>query len=63
MGNRMKNNSLNIMCSRCLRDTSGASVVIALVFFLICGIVGSVVMPAASVQAKAAQPHVDLQQN
>ena len=47
---------------RILRDTSGASIVIALVFFLICGIVGSVVMTAASVQAKAAQPHVDLQQ-
>ncbi|MFR3092326.1 MAG: hypothetical protein ACLTMP_11885 [Eggerthella lenta] len=31
-------------------------------FFLICGIVGSVVMTAASVQAKAAQTHVDLQQ-
>ena len=29
---------------RILRDTSGASIVIALVFFLICGIVGSVVM-------------------
>ena len=39
---------------RILRDTSGASIVIALVFFLICGIVGSVVMTAASVQAKAA---------
>ena len=47
---------------RILRDTSGASIVIALVFFLICGIVGSVVMTAASVQAKAAQTHVDLQQ-
>lgn len=47
---------------RILRDTSGASVVIALVFFLICGIIGSVVMTAASVQAKAAQTHVDLQQ-
>ena len=39
---------------RILRDTSGASIVIALVFFLICGIVGSVVMTAASVQGKAA---------
>lgn len=47
---------------RMLRDTSGASIVIALVFFLICGIIGSVVMTAASVQAKAAQTHVDLQQ-
>ena len=47
---------------RILRDTSGASIVIALVFFLNCGIVGSVVMTAASVQAKAAQTHVDLQQ-
>ena len=37
-------------------------IVIALVFFLICGIIGSVVMTAASVQAKAAQTHVDLQQ-
>ena len=40
---------------RILRDTSGASVVIALVFFLICGIIGSVVMTAASVQGQAGQ--------
>lgn len=46
-----------------LRDTSGASIVIALVFFLICAIVGSAVVTAASVQAKAAQTHSDLQQS
>ena len=40
----------------------GASIVIALVFFLICGIIGSVVMTAASVQAKSVQTHKDLQQ-
>ena len=41
---------------RILRDTSGASIVIALVFFLICGIVGSVVMTAASVGTNAQPP-------
>ena len=45
-----------------LRDTSGASIVIALVFFLICAIIGSVVLTAASVNAKAAQTHRELQQ-
>ena len=45
------------------RDTSGASIVIALVFFLICGIVGSVVVTAASVQAKSVQTHKELQQD
>lgn len=46
-----------------LKDTSGASIVIALVFFLICGVVGSVVVTAASVQAKSVQTHQDLQQD
>lgn len=46
-----------------LHDTSGASIVIALVFFLICGIVGSVVVTAASVQAKSVQTHEDMQQD
>lgn len=41
----------------------GASIVIALVFFLICGVVGSVVVTAASVQAKSVQTHQDLQQD
>lgn len=45
-----------------MRDTSGASIVIALVFFLICAIIGSVVLTAASVSAKAAQTHQELQQ-
>lgn len=45
-----------------LRDTSGASIVIALVFFLICAIIGSVVLTAASVQAKSVQTHRELQQ-
>lgn len=49
-------------CSR-LNDERGASIVIALVFFLICGIIGSVVVTAASVQAKATQTHIDLQQD
>lgn len=44
-------------------DERGASIVIALVFFLICGVVGSVVVTAASVQAKSVQTHVDLQQD
>lgn len=46
-----------------LRDTSGASIVIALVFFLICGVIGSVVVTAASVQAKSVQTHAGLQQD
>lgn len=46
-----------------LRDTSGASIIIALVFFLICAIVGSVVVTAASVQAKAVVTHQELQQD
>lgn len=48
---------------RLREDTSGASIVIALVFFLICGIVGSVVVTAASVQAKSVQTHKELQQD
>ena len=46
-----------------LRDTTGASIIIALVFFLICAIVGSVVVTAASVQAKAVVTHQELQQD
>lgn len=45
-----------------MRDTSGASIVIALVFFLICGIVGSVVLTAASVEAKTVHTHKEMQQ-
>ncbi len=45
-----------------LRDGSGASIVIALVFFLICAIVGSVVLTAASVNAKAIQTNREMQQ-
>lgn len=41
-----------------LQNTTGSSIVIALVFFLICAIIGSVVVTAASVEAKA----VDTQQ-
>ncbi len=46
-----------------LRDISGASIVIALVFFLICAVIGSVVVTAASVQAKAVVTHQELQQD
>lgn len=49
--------------ARRLRDSSGASIVIALVFFLICGIIGSVVVTAASVQAKSVHTHKELQQS
>lgn len=45
-----------------MRDESGASIVIALVFFLICGIVGSVVLTAASVEAKTVHTHKEMQQ-
>ena len=54
----MKSNTLQAK----FRDTAGASIVIALVFFLICAIIGSVVLTAASVQAKAVQTHRELQQ-
>ncbi len=37
-----------------LADTSGASIVIALVFFLICAVVGATVLTAASTNAQAA---------
>lgn len=46
-----------------VRDERGASIVMALVFFLICAIIGSVVLTAASVEAKAAQTHKKLQQD
>ncbi|WP_418252525.1 hypothetical protein [Gordonibacter urolithinfaciens] len=45
-----------------LEDETGASIVIALVFFLICAVIGSVVLTAASVQAKAVQTHREMQQ-
>lgn len=45
-----------------LHDERGASVVIALVFFLICAIIGSVVLTAASVNAKAVQTNREMQQ-
>lgn len=45
-----------------LRDTSGASIVIALVFFLICAIIGSIVVTAASVNAKAVETQRSMQQ-
>lgn len=47
---------------RRLHDDRGASIVIALVFFLICAIVGSVILTAASVNMKAVQTHKELQQ-
>lgn len=49
--------------SRTMRDERGASLVIALVFFLICAIVGSVVLTAASTQAKSVHTYYDLQQS
>lgn len=45
-----------------LRDTSGASIAIALVFFLICAIIGTIVVTAASVNAKAVQTQLEMQQ-
>lgn len=54
---------MNRALQHTLRDERGASIVIALVFFLICAIVGSVVVTAASVNAKAVQTHKDLQQD
>lgn len=54
---------MNRALQHTLRDERGASIGIALVFFLICAIVGSVVVTAASVNAKAVQTHKDLQQD
>lgn len=49
-------------CRTTLEDISGASIVIALVFFLICAIIGSVVLTAASINAKAVATHQATQQ-
>lgn len=45
-----------------LRDTSGASLAIALVFFLICAIIGSIVLTAASANEKAIRTQKEMQQ-
>lgn len=45
-----------------VHDERGATIVMALVFFLICAIIGSVVLTAASVNAKAVQTHKVAQQ-
>lgn len=43
-----------------LADTTGASIVIALIFFLICAVVGSTVLTAASVNAQATASYRDV---
>lgn len=45
-----------------LEDTSGSSVVLALAFFLICAIVGSIILTAASVNAKTVATYKETQQ-
>ncbi len=45
-----------------LSDTSGASIVIALVFFLICALVGSTVLTAATINAQAAATYKETRQ-
>ncbi|MEG0322369.1 MAG: hypothetical protein RR619_00110 [Raoultibacter sp.] len=45
-----------------MRDTSGSSVLIALVFFLICAIIGSIVVTAASVNSKVTATYREAQQ-
>lgn len=45
-----------------LAGTKGSSILIALVFFLICAVVGSVVLTAASVSAKSAATYRETQQ-
>lgn len=45
-----------------VRDTSGSSILIALVFFLICAIIGSIVITAASVNTKTTVTYRDAQQ-
>lgn len=49
-------------CARKLQNTSGASIAIALIFFLICAVVGSLVLTAASINARAVATHRDTQQ-
>lgn len=45
-----------------LSDTRGSSIILALVFFLICAIIGSVVLTAASVNSKATATYQEAQQ-
>ena len=59
---RVEPGDRSAIVSRRVVDERGASIVIALVFFLICAIIGSVVMTAASVHAKAVQTNRALQQ-
>ncbi|WP_139651335.1 hypothetical protein [Raoultibacter phocaeensis] len=51
-----------LQCGSKLIDTSGSSIILALVFFLICAIVGSIVLTAASVNSKATSTYQEAQQ-
>lgn len=50
-------------CKQRLYDQTGASIVIALVFFLICAVVGSVVLTAATVSSQMTATYRETQQN
>lgn len=45
-----------------LRDTSGSSIILALAFFIICAIIGTIVLTAASVNTKATVTYEETQQ-
>lgn len=45
-----------------LRDTTGSSIILALAFFIICAIVGAIVLTAASVNTKATITYEETQQ-
>ena len=49
-------------CRGLLHDSAGSSLLIALVFFLICAIIGSIVMTAASVTSQTTATYRDTQQ-
>lgn len=46
-----------------LRDTSGASIVIALLFFLICAVVGATVLTAATINSQATATYKNTRQH
>lgn len=60
----MLNSRLRV-CSRAkakLRDTSGSSIILALAFFIICAIIGTIVLTVASVNTKATVTYEKTQQ-
>lgn len=66
MNHQLKHNSNSLFAHRVKRrlvDERGASIVIALVFFMICAVVGSVVLTAATVNSQATTTYRQQRQN